>query len=162
VYDVGHGSHIQPKTCTFYLSRADAIIFLVPISAFDQALEEDPVVNCLEDSVHLWQSIVSNKAFQNNDIILFLNKCDLLKFKLKHGVKFADYVTSYGNRPNDFEAVSRYLISKFTTIHRESAPNVNRNLFTYLITVADSRIDPILADVCDMLHRRRARDRITL
>lgn len=59
----------------------DAIIFLAPISAFDQVLAEDTSVNRLQDSLILWQTVVSNKLLGNVNIILFLNKCDLLKVK---------------------------------------------------------------------------------
>lgn len=59
----------------------DAIIFLAPISAFDQVLAEDTNVNRLQDSLILWQTVVSNKLLGNVNIILFLNKCDLLKVR---------------------------------------------------------------------------------
>ena len=73
----------------------NAIIFLAPISTFDQVLAEvccfyregtvalivpkDPHVNRLEDSLLLWKSIVSNKLLSNVNIVLFLNKVDLLQ-----------------------------------------------------------------------------------
>ena len=44
-----------------YFDSVDAIIFLAPISAFNQVLTESPRVNRLEDSVLLWKSICSNK-----------------------------------------------------------------------------------------------------
>lgn len=78
----------------------NAIIFLAPISAFDQVLAEvcatdgrrdritngrpamqDPSVNRLEDSMLLWQSVTSSKLLANVNIVLFLNKCDLLKVR---------------------------------------------------------------------------------
>ena len=36
-------------------------------------------MNRLEDSLLLWESIVSNKLLCNVDIVLFLNKVDLLQ-----------------------------------------------------------------------------------
>jgi hypothetical protein len=77
----------------------NAIIFLAPISAFDQVLAEarpglllspdmtsdlslqDPKVNRLEDSLLLWRSLVQNKLLAHVNIVLFLNKCDLLQVK---------------------------------------------------------------------------------
>lgn len=38
--------------------------------------------------------------------MLFLNKCDILRAKLESGIRLGDYITSYGNRPNDFESAS--------------------------------------------------------
>jgi guanine nucleotide-binding protein subunit alpha len=56
-----------------------------------------------EDSVKLWTSIVSNELLKQTTLILFLNKIDILKAKLVSGIRLADYVVSYGDRPNDFE-----------------------------------------------------------
>jgi hypothetical protein len=64
-------------------------------------------VNRLEDSILLWRSVVSNRLLANVNIIVFLNKCDLLQRKLAAGVRFANYMTSYGDRPNDFDSVSK-------------------------------------------------------
>jgi G-protein alpha subunit len=85
--DAGHGSN--------KLYAVNAIIFLAPISVFDQFLAEvrtpylnptstqellqDSRVNRVEDSLLLWKSLVENKLLANVNIILFLNKCDLLK-----------------------------------------------------------------------------------
>lgn len=97
------------RRLTYHLNFAtvNAIIFLAPISAFDQTLAEDPRVNRLEDSMLLWRSVVSNKLLRNVNIILFLNKCDLLKAKLDAGVSLAYHMTSYRDRGNDYESVSK-------------------------------------------------------
>ena len=58
----------------FSQSIINAIIFLVPISAFDKPLAENSSVNQLEDSKLLLRSIVSNKLLESVDIILLLNK----------------------------------------------------------------------------------------
>ena len=36
---------------------ANAIVFHASISAFNQYLEEDPQINCLEDSLKAWTTI---------------------------------------------------------------------------------------------------------
>lgn len=91
----------------WWRSSVNAIIFLAPISAFDQVLAEDTRVNRLEDSLLLWRSVVSNKLLSHVNIILFLNKCDLLQKKLDAGVKLAQHLLSYGDRPNDYDSVSK-------------------------------------------------------
>lgn len=104
----------------------DAIIFLAPISAFDQVLTEDPKVNRLvrpfylvkiyriksrtplqEDSVLLWKGICQNKLLAKVDLVLFLNKCDILQRKLESGIRLARYVKSYDDRSNDIESASK-------------------------------------------------------
>lgn len=70
-----------------FANLVNAIIFLAPISAFDQVLAEDPRVNRLEDSLLLWRGVVSNKLLAHVNLILFLNKCDLLKVRNSFAVR---------------------------------------------------------------------------
>ncbi|TFY80230.1 hypothetical protein EWM64_g3783 [Hericium alpestre] len=82
IYDVGGARH-QRQAWAPYFTDVNAIIFLAPISAFDQVLDEAPDVNRLEDSLLLFRSVASNKLLAHVDLILFLNKCDLLRLELK-------------------------------------------------------------------------------
>ncbi|KAF9641877.1 G-alpha-domain-containing protein, partial [Thelephora ganbajun] len=121
-------------------SSVNAIIFLAPISTFDQALVEDPHVNRLEDSLLLWNSIVSNKLLRNVNIILFLNKCDLLQAKLDAGVRLNQHMISYGDRLNDttlFQVVLLYFRNKFSALHQSHTPNRERELYIHLTSVTD-------------------------
>jgi hypothetical protein len=97
IYDVGGGRNQRQSWAPYFddgnhsfFSRrygvsdnipVNAIIFLAPISTFDQNLEEDPRVNRLEDSLLLWKSVVANKLLASVNIVLFLNKCDLLQVR---------------------------------------------------------------------------------
>ncbi len=83
-----------------------AILFLAPLSGFDQVLAEDETVNRLEDSVLLWKSICSNPLLGKTNFILFLNKIDIFRAKLDAGILFGQYIISYGNRPNDYDSTS--------------------------------------------------------
>ncbi|KAJ6590545.1 guanine nucleotide binding protein, alpha subunit [Mycena vulgaris] len=134
-----------------YFTDMDAIIFLAPISAFDQVLAEEPRVNRLADSVNLWTTIVSNKLLAHTNIILFLNKIDIMKSKLESGIQLANYVNSYGKRPNDLENASNYLRKKFAGIQRENSPT-HRVFYCHLTTVTDPKSTRyILANIKDML-----------
>lgn len=55
----------------------------------------------------LWKSICSNKLLARVDLVLFLNKCDILASKLNSGVRLAKYVKSFGERPNDAETAEK-------------------------------------------------------
>jgi G-protein alpha subunit len=61
IYDVG-GARNQRHVWAPFFDDVQALIFLAPISAFDQVLTEDPSVNRMEDSMILWRSIVSSKV----------------------------------------------------------------------------------------------------
>ncbi|KAK0205661.1 G-protein alpha subunit-domain-containing protein [Armillaria fumosa] len=149
----------------------DAIIFLAPISGFDQVLSEDRTVNRLvrapelssyprliaglqEDSVLLWKAVCQNKLLANVDLVLFLNKCDILESKLKAGIRLSKYVRSYGDRENDLDTVSKYLRSKFNAIHREYSPNP-RKFYAFCTSVTDTATTAgIIASVRDMVIRQ--------
>lgn len=90
-----------------YFDDMDAIIFLAPISSFDERLREDRRVNRLEDTYMLWQTLCSLQMLSKTQIILFLNKCDLLEKKLRAGIKVRAHVPSFGDRKNDVDTVKR-------------------------------------------------------
>lgn len=112
---------------------------------------QDPRVNRLEDSFQLWKSVIENKLLSHVNIVLFLNKCDLLKKKLDAGVRVANYVASY-NHPNDYTTVSQCrslstcrdvmrdadgrgshstgFCNRFVGMHWSLTPNKDRELFS--------------------------------
>jgi hypothetical protein len=57
--------------------------------------------------VLLWKAVCSSKVLANVDLVLFLNKCDILDKKLNSGIRLAKYVRNYGDRPNDLDSVSK-------------------------------------------------------
>ena len=73
----------------------NAILFLAPVSAFDQRLEEEPKIYRIEDSMLLWREICRNKLLVHVDLILFLNKVDLLIKKLESGIHLNKYLIQY-------------------------------------------------------------------
>jgi len=97
---------------------------------------------------------VSSPLLKNTSLILFLNKCDILKAKLDSGQQFNEYVVSYGDRPNTFEHCSQYMKKKFSMITKQFSPEA-RGFYTYFTSVTDvqSTAD-ILGSVRDMLVRQ--------
>ncbi|PFH52074.1 hypothetical protein AMATHDRAFT_57911 [Amanita thiersii Skay4041] len=153
VFDVG-GARSLVAAWAPYFDDLDAIIFLAPISCFDQVLAEDPNVNRLEDSILLWKSVVSNPLLKLTEIVLFLNKIDILKAKLEAGIRFGHYVISYGSRPNDLEHASNYLKKKFAALHKQHSPRP-RTFYCHLTTVTDVKsTQHILGNVKDMVVRK--------
>ncbi|KXN87698.1 Guanine nucleotide-binding protein G(i) subunit alpha [Leucoagaricus sp. SymC.cos] len=118
IYDVG-GARGQRQTWIPYFDDATAIIFLAPISAFDQYLDEDPKINRIEDSLQLFTAICSNKMLKDAHLVLLLNKTDLLKKKLAAGITIRKYITSYADRPNTYETAAAYFKSHFQQVHKK-------------------------------------------
>ncbi|KAK0481374.1 guanine nucleotide binding protein, alpha subunit [Armillaria novae-zelandiae] len=158
IYDVG-GARNQRQAWAPYFEDVNAIIFLAPISAFDQVLTEDPRVNRLEDSLLLWQAVTSNKLLAKVNIVLFLNKCDLLQAKLDAGVRLNHHMTSYGDRPNDYDSVSKYFRNKFGAIHHSATPNKERELYIHFTAVTDTRRTvTIISTVRDIIIKGNLRN----
>ncbi|KAF9236074.1 guanine nucleotide binding protein, alpha subunit [Melanogaster broomeanus] len=91
------------------LPLVGAIIFLTPISRFDQVLAEDRSIQQIEDSVLLfffWKTACYNRLLANVVLIVSLNKCDFLVSKLTSGIRLSKSVYSYGDRPDDLEPAS--------------------------------------------------------
>ena len=59
------------------------------------------------DTLELWRQLCSNRLLENVEFILFLNKLDILENKIKAGVKFVDFVTSYRQRPNEAKHIAK-------------------------------------------------------
>ncbi|RDB17773.1 Guanine nucleotide-binding protein alpha-4 subunit [Hypsizygus marmoreus] len=137
LYDVG-GTRSSRAAWYPYFDDVDAIIFLAPISPFDEKLAEDRRVNRLEDSYLLWKSVCSCKLLARTQIILFLNKCDLLQAKLQRGVRIRDSVPSFGDRKNDLPTATRYFQQHFRDISKQHSP-VPRPFYMYLTSVIDTR-----------------------
>ncbi|EAU89179.2 guanine nucleotide-binding protein alpha subunit [Coprinopsis cinerea okayama7 len=136
LYDVG-GSRTCRHAWVPYFDNVTAIIFLAPVSCFDERLLEDSRINRLEDSFLLWRDVCSNKLLEKTSLILFMNKCDLLKRKLKMGVQVKDHLPSYGDRPNEAPSVVKYLKDKFRDIVRANTTDGGRVAYYYATSVTD-------------------------
>ncbi|KAG8794046.1 hypothetical protein FRC16_010737 [Serendipita sp. 398] len=129
MYDVG-GTRTQRSAWVPYFDSADAIIFIANLAAFDQTLAEDPAMNRLEDSLRMFRSLVSSPILKNVNIVLFLNKIDLLEVKLNSGIKISKYFGRYGDRPNTVESVIKYFHAKFCAIYEKFTPASSKRAFT--------------------------------
>ncbi|QRV74968.1 G-protein alpha subunit [Ceratobasidium sp. AG-Ba] len=153
LYDVG-GARSQRAHWAPYFEDATAIIFLAPISAYDQYLEEDPKTNRIDDSLQLWTQITSSPILKYVHLVIFLNKCDVLKAKLAAGIKVKKYITSYGDRANEYGPVSHYFRAHFTQVFKRNNADHKRELYCHLTSVIDTEAtQSIILSVRDALFR---------
>ncbi|KAL5495940.1 hypothetical protein ACEPAI_1404 [Sanghuangporus weigelae] len=137
MYDVG-GTRTLRQAWASYFDDVNAIIFLAPINCFDEKLAEDRRVNRLEDSFLLWKAVCSSKLLAKTQLVLFLNKCDLLDKKLRSGVQVKDYVPSFGDRSNTLGTVAKYMRTKFRDMSKQYSPE-SRPIYTHLTSVIDTK-----------------------
>ncbi|KAJ7069114.1 G-protein alpha subunit [Mycena amicta] len=161
IYDVPGARGTRAAWIPFF-DMMQAIVFLTPLS-FYEVLEEDLRVNRLEDSVVLWKEICSNKLLENCSIILFFNKMDILKAKLKAGLIIKDYVTSFGDdRPNSYAGATGYFKEKFRAYHKRLSPKT-RTFFYYETTAVDTRSTAkIIGTVHEEIFRQHLKDSILI
>ncbi|KAI0321417.1 G-alpha-domain-containing protein [Amylostereum chailletii] len=150
IIDVG-GSRAQRAAWVPFFDDVNVLLFLAPVSAFDQNLSEDPTVNRLWDSFLLWKTVCANKLLRHVTFILLLNKSDILDAKLKAGTPFSHFVTSYRMRPNETEHVLIYLKEKFGSIYKQNA-TAGRLLHVHVTCATDSSaMDIVLLRVREVI-----------
>lgn len=142
VYDVG-GSRSQRAAWAQFFDNVTTIIFLAPASAFNQVLVEDETVNRMADTMKLWRNLCGNRLLQSVELVLFLNKMDILDKKLKAGIQFAKYVTSYKDRPNETQAVAKYLLDVFHRLHTQHTPK-KRKVYAHTTCATDTKATSVV------------------
>jgi len=80
--DVG-GQRTERRKWIHCFEGVTAIIFCVAMSEYDQTLREEDSKNRMEESLTLWEEICNSQWFVHTGFILFLNKLDLFKEKIK-------------------------------------------------------------------------------
>ncbi|KAF2880229.1 hypothetical protein ILUMI_25946 [Ignelater luminosus] len=89
-----------------YFENVKTIIFVVACDSYNIMSTTDPTKTKLQDSMDLFCSVVSVAWFYHKDIILFLNKQDLLEEKLLEGrYKFEDYFEDFKDYCPSFDSL---------------------------------------------------------
>ncbi len=155
IFDVG-GSRSQRAAWVPFLDDVQSIIFLAPLSAFDQPLIEDPSTNRLADTFALFTQVVTHPLLRGASVILFLNKIDLLEKKLRQGRSLCSFWPEYQG-DDDFEAVWRWFRAKFRDQLRRAEDDKGagkRRLYVHTTVATSTRqIKAILISVKDSILR---------
>jgi len=115
MFDVG-GQRSERKKWIHCFENVTSIIFCVALSEYDQVLLEESSQNRMQESLVLFDSVVNSRWFMRTSIILFLNKVDLFRGKLKKsplGAYFPDY-----SGGDDVNRATKYLLWRFNQVNR--------------------------------------------
>lgn len=123
--DVG-GQRSERKKWIHCFENVTAIVFLVAISEYDQVLAEDEGVNRIQEALTLFDSICNSRWFLKTSIILFLNKIDLFKEKIRK-VPLEDTFPSYRGGP-DFDAGCKFIADIFTRLNKSDKKSIYPHL----------------------------------
>jgi len=128
--DVG-GQRNERKKWIHCFENVTAVLFVVDISAYDRMLYEDEKVNRLEEALNLFENICNSRWFRDTSIILFLNKSDLFKEKVRKvplSVTFPDYTGT------SFEQGTAFLEGEFLKRNHYKKP-----IYSHVTCATDTR-----------------------
>jgi len=127
--DVG-GQRSERRKWIHCFDSVTAVIFCVALSEYDQTLREDDTQNRMKESLLLFDEICNSHWFRNITFILFLNKIDLFKEKIK-SVDLKVCFENYSGGCN-FEAASAFIKARF--LEQNQSPHVIYTHFTCAIS----------------------------
>jgi len=82
LYDVG-GQRNERKKWIHHFADVAAVLFVCALNHYHAVLFEDEKKNALHEAIELFTEICNSKWFRKSEMILFLNKDDLFREKLK-------------------------------------------------------------------------------
>eukprot|EP01083_Nonionella_stella_P098213 276108_1 len=157
IFDVGGQKSERKKWITCF-DNASVVVFVASLSCYNEAMFEDKGTNCTVDALELFDQTINNSQFKEKPIILFLNKTDLFRRKLKQIPitvcpalqDFDENVAYVERRPNTddedylFHQCSTFIKMKFEEKNRST----KRSVFTHVTCAMDEEnIKIVFADI---------------
>lgn len=145
IFDAG-GQRSERKKWIHCFQDITCATFVLAVSEYDQMLFEDERVNRMHEAIILFDSLVNSKWFANTPFILFLNKVDLLKDKVRKS-PVRKYFPDYPGKSNDVEDTLQYFERLFLSLNRS-----NRPIYVHRTCATDTKsMQFILTAVTDMV-----------
>jgi len=88
LYDVG-GQRNERKKWIHHFAGVAAVLFVCALNHYHAVLFEDEKKNALHEAIELFTEICNSKWFKKSELILFLNKDDLFREKLKSQISLS-------------------------------------------------------------------------
>lgn len=154
IYDFG-GCRAERKKWFLCFNDAAVIIFCVALSGYDLMLDDEThrSMTQLEESIILFDNICNNVAFAQTSIILFLNKKDVFKNKIKRiplSICFPEYDGSHL-----YEECADFVRKKFENISQRAKGTEICTHLTSAIDAAD--IEVTFKIVTDIINKNNVK-----
>jgi len=150
--DVG-GQRSERKKWVKCFENVTAVLYVVAISEYDQLCYEDNETNRVLEALDLFEDIANSEWFADIDIVLFLNKSDLLKEKIIK-VPAADYFPEYKG-DNSFNSVVDFMKREFTERNQQ-----DRQVQTEVTTATNTKdIQKVFQDKVLEILRKKVKTR---
>jgi len=128
--DVG-GQRSERKKWVRCFENVTAVLYVVAISEYDQLCYEDNETNRVVEALELFEDIANSEWFADIDIILFLNKKDLLKKKIASVPPQTFFPEFKGD--GSYESVLTYLKNEFDERNQQE-----REVITHVTCATDT------------------------
>ncbi|KAF2075402.1 hypothetical protein CYY_003281 [Polysphondylium violaceum] len=129
------GQRGERKKWINFFDDVTAIIFVAAINEYDQTLVEDNCTNRLQESLNLFDQVCNDKTFPNTSIILFMNKIDLFREKLKR-VSIKTCFSEYQD-DQSYEKSSNYIKNSFLT--KKRGQNTSKHIYYHFTCATDTK-----------------------
>jgi GTPase SAR1 family protein len=127
IADVG-GQRGERRKWIHCFDGVQAVLFVAAISEYDQKVVEDPEKNSLIEAIELFGNVCNLPTFKKTAMILFLNKSDIFKDKMKNKMgNLQDVFPEYDGGYNSKTAIE-YIIQQFEAVRE----NPEKVVFTHV------------------------------
>ncbi|KAG5274580.1 hypothetical protein AALO_G00137870 [Alosa alosa] len=144
LFDVG-GKREERKGWIKNFEDVSCIIFVSALSAYDLVLVEDDEMNRVHESLHLFNSICNHKFFATTTMVLFLNKTDIFKNKIKTSpltICFPNYTGG-----DSYEQGTDFIKKQFEELNLKKG---EKEIYTHLTCAVDTQnVDSAFNTVVD-------------
>merc|ERR1719464_1985569 len=107
LYDVG-GQRNERKKWIHHFADVAAVLFICALNHYHAVLFEDEKKNAMHEAVELFTEICKSKWFRKSELILFLNKDDLFREKLRKQIALDEcYAAAIEFIQNTFISVNK-------------------------------------------------------
>lgn len=100
LYDVG-GQRNERKKWIHHFADVAAVLFICALNHYHAVLFEDEKKNAMHEAVELFTEICNSKWFRKSEMILFFNKDDLFREKLRSQVSLSHCFSKEKNWPGE-------------------------------------------------------------
>ena len=149
--DVG-GQRSERKKWLHCFESVNAVLFLVAMSEYDQALAEDANVNRMKESLKLFASVCNVKWFLKACMLLFLNKRDVFDEKIQYSPLTNAFEEYSGSKEKDEAAA--FVSQQFALQN-----HVDREIYRHYTCAKDAQNISVVFDaVTDVITRSSMKD----
>jgi len=131
--DVG-GQRSERKKWIQCFDNVTSVLFIISLSDYNQVLYEDNTTNRMRESEKLFGEILNCIFFQRTPFIVFFNKVDIFKEKLKFA-KLENYLPEYSGSQDYREALT-FIKKKF--LRKNRFPD--RDIYSFETTATDTNL----------------------